>query len=216
MVGRARFLSRLGHNVLLVDLPAHGESTGDRITFGPGEAMGVQAALADMKRTWPGEALAVIGVSLGAAATVMAGPDDHVHAVVLESMYPTIDDAVADRLRIYLGPWGPALAPLLLWQFSWRIGVATSALRPVDQIAALHAPVLIASGALDRRTPLSETQRIFDAAAPEKELWIVDGAAHVDLHAFASAAYEARVGDFLQRQLRAGVHPLVQAVAAPL
>jgi len=201
MTARARFLNRLGYSVVWVDLPAHGESTGDRITFGAREAQGVQAALAYMKRQLPDEALGIIGVSLGAAATVMAGPDRQVHAIVLESMYPTISDAVSNRLRIYLGPGGQALAPLLFWQFSWRLGVSPSALRPIDHVADLHAPVLIASGALDRRTPVLETQRIFDAALPEKELWIVEGAAHVDLHAFAPNLYEARVGNFLQRHL---------------
>ena len=32
MVDRAKFLSKLGYGILLVDLPAHGESSGDRIT----------------------------------------------------------------------------------------------------------------------------------------------------------------------------------------
>jgi fermentation-respiration switch protein FrsA (DUF1100 family) len=36
-----------------------------------------------------------------------------------------------------------------------------------------------------------------------KELWIVEGAQHVDLHAFGPAAYEARVGAFLDRYVGA-------------
>jgi dienelactone hydrolase len=48
MLGRARFLVREGYAALLVDLPAHGESTGERI--------------------------GIIGVSLGAASTVLAQP----------------------------------------------------------------------------------------------------------------------------------------------
>lgn len=40
------------------------------------------------------------------------------------------------------------------------------------------------------------------ARASDKSLWIVQGAAHVDLHAFAVADYERRVGGFLQYRLR--------------
>jgi len=41
----------------------------------------------------------VIGVSLGAASLVLAKPDPAPSAVVLESMYPTIEEAVSNRLR---------------------------------------------------------------------------------------------------------------------
>jgi pimeloyl-ACP methyl ester carboxylesterase len=202
MTQRAGFLHRLGYSVLWIDLPAHGESSGDRITFGALEARGVKAALAYLESEMPQEAIGVIGVSLGAASMVLAGQDPRVRAVVLESMYPTIDDAVVNRLRHYLGPVGASLAPLLLWQLPMRTGIDTAQLRPVARIGALHAPVFIISGSKDWHTTAAETQRIFDAASQSRQLWIVDGAAHVDLHGFGPAAYEERVGAFLAQHLR--------------
>ena len=74
MLERARFLHRLGYAVLLVDLPAHGASAGQRITFGLAEAEGAKAALAYLARELPAERAGVIGVSLGAAALVLARP----------------------------------------------------------------------------------------------------------------------------------------------
>lgn len=203
MLGRARFLQRAGHASLLLDLQAHGESPGERITFGAREAAGVHAALQHLRRTLPGERMAVIGVSLGAAATVLAQPRPAPDAVVLESMYPTLEDAVADRLALHLGRWGAALAPTLLWQVPLRLGVGLHELRPLDRIGALGAPVLVASGSEDRHTPWPETQRLFEAAAAPKALWRVEGAAHVDLHDFDPAAYEARILRFLRAHLQA-------------
>src|SRR5579862_9489897 len=55
MVGRARFLHRAGYGVLLFDLQAHGESTGNRITFGAKEARDVEAAIDVMHTKAPGE-----------------------------------------------------------------------------------------------------------------------------------------------------------------
>lgn len=202
MMARAGFLHRIGYSVLLIDLPAHGESSGHRITFGVREAQGVEAVLAFMAREMPGEPIGVIGVSLGAASFVLSNIDAPVRAVVLESMYPTIDDAVANRLTHYLGPPGALLAPLLLWQLPLRTGISTMQLRPVERIGALQAPLLIACGAQDRHTTLKEAQRIFDAAPQPRELWIVQGAAHVDLHAFAPQDYENRVGAFLGHYLQ--------------
>ncbi|HKD26945.1 MAG TPA: alpha/beta fold hydrolase [Xanthobacteraceae bacterium] len=204
MLGRARFLNRLGYGILLIDLPAHGESPGEHITFGAREAEGVRAALAFLERNQPGEPVGVIGVSLGAASLVLAKPDPAPSAVVLESMYPTIEEGVSNRLRIYLGDYGAHLAPLLVEQLPLRLGIAPAQLHPIEQTGALHCPILIISGSADSHTRLVETQRIFAATPPPKELWIVDGAAHVDLHAFAPAAYETKVAEFLRKYLR---HP---------
>lgn len=202
MLARARFLGREGYATLLIDLPAHGESSGDRITFGAREAAGVQAALAYLRRAWPGERVGVIGVSLGAAAAVLARPSPAPDAVVLESMYPTIEEAAADRVTQRLGRWSTGLAQPLLWLLPLQAGVRTDQLRPIDRIGGLAAPVLVASGAEDRHTRWNETLRIFEAAAEPRELWRVDGVAHVDLHAARPAQYEAKILAFLGRFLR--------------
>lgn len=207
MLGRARFLARGGYTVLLIDLPGHGESGGDRITFGAREKDGVQAALAWLRQQTPGERIGAIGVSLGAAALVLAHPSPRLDAVVLESMYPTIDEAVANRLRSRLGAPGAWSTPLLVQQLPWRIDVAPAQLRPIVDIGQLTSPTFIISGTVDTQTPALETQRIFAASHAEKQLWLVDGAAHVNLHAYAGTAYEQRVGSFLARHLRR--HPEV-------
>jgi uncharacterized protein len=202
MTDRARFLKKAGYSVLLIDLPAHGESPGERITFGAREGAGVLAALDYLRRELPNERIGVIGVSLGAASLVLCRPAPPADAVILESMYPTITDAVADRLAIRLGHVGRPLAPLLLWQLPWRVGVTTDDLRPIDAIAALDAPVLITAGTADKHTTWRETEQIYAAAHAPKELWAVNGAAHVDLHRFGGAQYEARVSEFFQAHLR--------------
>jgi uncharacterized protein len=203
MAGRARFLQARGYAVLLIDLPGQGASTAHAVTFGLREADGVRAALAYLRERAPGQRIGVIGVSLGAASFVLCRDCAPVDAVVLESMYPTIDEAVADRLRMRLGPVGGPLSALLLWQLPARLDIHARQLRPIDHVAALHAPVLVAAGSADQHTTLPETQRLFAAASMPKSLWVVQGAAHVDLHDFAPAEYERRVGAFLASHLRA-------------
>ena len=202
MVDRAKFLNRLGYGILAIDLPAHGESTGNRITYGAHEAEGVKAALSFLARSQPSERIGVIGVSLGAASLVLSKPSPAPSAVVLESMFPTIEEAASDRLRTYLGAPAAIFATLLVEQLPLRLGISLAQLHPIEETSALHCPTLIASGSVDRHTTLEETKRIFDAASEPKELWIVEGAAHVDLHAFTPHAYEARVGAFLAKYLR--------------
>jgi alpha-beta hydrolase superfamily lysophospholipase len=209
MVERARFLHAQGYGVLLVDLPGQGESLAPVVTFGLREADGVRVALKWLRARAPGQRIGVIGTSLGAAALVLCRDCPPVDAVVLESMYPTIEEAVEDRLRMRVGALGRPLAKLLLWQLPLRLDIAPSQLHPIARLPALNAPVLIASGSADRHTTLPETQRLFAAAREPKSLWVVEGAEHVDLHAFAPVEYERRIGGFLARHL-AG-----QALAAP-
>jgi len=201
MIGRAGFLRRAGYASLLVDLPAHGESSGARIGLGATEAPAVAAALAHLRDRLPGAPLAVIGVSLGAAAFVLADLQPRPAAVVLESMYPTLHDAVANRLELRLGDAGRVLAAPLLWQLPLRLGVAASALEPVRHLPALATPVAIAAGTRDRHTTWAETRRLYAAARMPKELWSFPGIAHEDLHRHAPALYEARVLAFLGRHL---------------
>ena len=136
MLGRALALHSAGYSVLLIDLPAHGESSGDRISFGVREGAGVEAALAYLRQELPTDYIGVIGVSLGAASLVLSHPSPAPDAVVLESMYPTISEAVNDRLEMRLGAWGTRLAPLLLWQHRRERPTAVVLLDGVDE--AVH------------------------------------------------------------------------------
>ncbi len=202
MLERAKFLVQAGYSVLLIDLPGHGESSGKRITFGAHEGAGVVAAMNYLHRELPDERVGVIGVSLGAASLVLSHPQPAPDAVVLESMYPTIEEATKDRLALRLGAAGSALSPLLLWQLRLQLGVSAKELRPIDSIAALGCPVLIASGTRDMHTTWSETQRIYSVASAPKELWAVEGAAHVDLYRYDAIQYQRRILEFFSRYLR--------------
>src|SRR6266542_817458 len=92
MIGRAKFLHRLGYSVLLIDLPAHGESAAEHITYGWNESEGVKTAIGYLSHEFPDERIGVIGVSLGAASLVLSDPSPALSAVVLESMFPTISE----------------------------------------------------------------------------------------------------------------------------
>lgn len=202
MLDRARFLRREGYAVLLADLQAHGESDGDRIAFGAREAGDVGAMLDVLARLAPGERQAAIGWSLGGAALVLGDAPPRLSALVLEAVYPTIEAALDNRMRRFLGPAGPLLSPLLMMQLAPRIGVAPRALAPIARLPALCAPVMIVNGSKDRHTTRAEAEAMFAAAPAPKALLIVEGAAHVDLHRHAPARYEAEVGAFLRTRLR--------------
>jgi len=202
MLGRARFLHAAGYSVLLIDLQAHGETPGKHIGFGLPESRDVRTAIAWLREHLPDQPIGVIGVSLGGAAAILGEPAAHADALVLESVYSSIERAVENRLAIRLGPAGRQLAPLLLWQIEPRLGIPTARLQPLQAITRLQSPLLLIAGSDDQHTVLAESQALFARAPSPKSLWIVDGAGHQDLQQFSPQCYQTTVLAFLQRYLR--------------
>jgi uncharacterized protein len=200
MLGRAKLFRDAGFSVLLIDFQAHGESRGSHITFGYLERHDVSAAIAFAKEKNPDHPLGIVGSSLGGAATLLGAPRE-IDALVLEAVYPTIGEAVDDRCRMRLGPFGFMLRTLLLLQLQPRLGISPSDLRPIEKIADVGCPVLVTAGDLDRHTTLPETERLFAAACEPKELVIFRGAAHVDLLSYDRELYEEKVLAFFERHL---------------
>src|SRR5262245_46674030 len=206
MLRRARLLHAEGFAVLLFDFQAHGESTGTRITFGHREGRDAAAAIAYLHARQPNERVSVIGSSLGGAAALLAPAPLDVDALVLEAVYSEIGAAIENRIIAVLGPAGAAVAPPVAGLFKLVLppflGVSASDLRPIDRIAQVRAPVLVAGGMLDDRTSIVETRRMFARANEPKQLWVVPRARHYDLEGFAPDEYRSHVLAFMLATLR--------------
>lgn len=203
MLSRARLLRQYGYSSLLIDLQGHGESPGERLTFGHREAAGAHAAVALLRARPDCGKVAVIGQSLGGAAALLGERPLEVDAMVLEAVYSDIELAARNRLQMRFGALGDWLLPLLTLQLQPRLGVSIEQLKPIERIDEVRSPLLLMAGSDDRHTTLSESQRLFAAANQPKRLWVVPGAAHVDLHRFAPQAYRAELIGFLEAHLGA-------------
>ena len=210
MLPVARRFARDGFAILLFDFQAEGESDGDRISIGFRESDDARAALDFLKRSAPGEKVGAIGSSMGGAAALLGTAPLAVDALVLEAVYPTIEQATAARVSLQLGSiaggfgrsLGRPCAPLLLWQLRPWLGIGPEQLRPVAAVGNVHAPLLVVIGDHDRFLPIEEGRRLFDAAPEPKELWIVPGADHESIEWSRREEYERRVGEFFRRWLR--------------
>src|SRR5512140_1012884 len=201
MISRAEFLRKRGYAVLMIDFQSHGENRGRRITYGDLESRDVTGAIQYLHHKLPGEKVAVLGVQMGADALVLTEDRPAVDAVVLEQMYPTINRAIASRVRNNIGPLAPLFSWLVMVEMQSQNEIPPNRLSAIDRMSAIGAPVLIINGTDDHHTTIDEARAELAAAAPPKELWAVEGAGHVNLHEFAKDEYERRVGDFIARYL---------------
>ncbi len=201
MVSRSLFLKENSITSLLIDLQAHGETPGKMITFGLKESRDAENGVEFLSKVEKCNKILAIGQSLGGASALLGKEPINVDAFILESVYPTIEDAVEDRLEIRLGGLGRLLAPLIYLQIPLRIDRNLSEFRPIDVLKKVKVPVFIIGGTKDKRTKPEETKRMYEAVQSEKKLWLVEGASHEDIFSFDKVDYERKVLDFIKDML---------------
>jgi pimeloyl-ACP methyl ester carboxylesterase len=202
----AAWLASLGYATLAIDFRGHGQSSVKPRTFGLSEALDAQAAFAWLKQRQDNAPVAIIGISLGGAASLLgeAGPIP-ADALILQAVYPDIRRAIRNRIasRTSAGI-GYLLEPLLSFQAPLRFGAWPSRLSPIKAVPRYRGPVLVIGGEQDRSTPPGETRAMFSAARGQKSLWLVSTGDHATICDLTSPAYRAHVRAFL-----------VQAIGGP-
>ncbi|MDE1465894.1 alpha/beta hydrolase [Spartinivicinus poritis] len=202
MLSRAKFLYQAGYSVMLFDLRAHGASDGEYKTFGYLETKDAELAIRFFKRQANLKIVGIIGTSLGGAATVLSDMPLPVEAIVIESVYPTIEKAIINRLTARMGKWGAYFEPLLSYQLPLRLGIKATNLQLVKKVGNIMKPFLVIGGEQDTRTTLEDTQWLYNNInSSSKSLWIVPGVGHANFHHVVKAIYEKRVLTFLYQYL---------------
>ncbi|HYX41452.1 MAG TPA: MFS transporter, partial [Pyrinomonadaceae bacterium] len=110
MLDRGIELWRAGYGVLLYDLRRHGRSPAEFSTIGYDERHDVAAAVAFVRTRAPGEKIVLMGVSMGAAATLLAAAeaanDKDIIAVVADSSFLSFADTVRHHVSLIHLPRG--------------------------------------------------------------------------------------------------------------
>ncbi|MEK6974788.1 MAG: alpha/beta fold hydrolase [Candidatus Thermoplasmatota archaeon] len=175
--GWVEWLLRNGFEVLTFDFAPFGASRGGS-TYLHEDVLG---AVAFARRWSGGQPVHVIGLSIGAFATVNASPHLDVDSLVLESPYPTFNAWYGRGW----GKWAMAL-------FDRLFPRTANVIQAHRNIANARAPrILVAASPTDDVTPARLSRIVFDAA-PARARWLdVPGTKHLGL--FADAGYRAAV-----------------------
>ncbi|MDF7777304.1 alpha/beta fold hydrolase [Sphingomonas sp. AOB5] len=196
----AIWLSRQGYATLTVDFRGHGGSSMAQRSFGLREGEDARAAFEWLKREQKGAPVAIIGISLGGAASLIGerGPVP-ADALILQAVYPDIRHAIHNRIATRLTD-APAylLEPLLSYQSRLRFGVWPDRLSPRDALKRYPGPVMVIGGIEDRSTPPDETRAIYAAAPGRRALWLVPHGDHPAVCGLETAEYRRRVLAFLR------------------
>lgn len=189
-----------GFAQMLFDFTGRGESDGEVITLGAHEAGDLRSAL-DALAARPEIdplRLAVGGRSMGAvAALFLAAEDARVKALVLDSPFADLAALVDRTLAGRHIP--PALVrPLLFEVAGWRAHYTPGAVRPIEAIRKVKAPILLFHGGKDTLVPFDDALAFAAAAAGPFTLVPLEG---IDHNTPRPATYQDRIVLFLTHTL---------------
>ena len=193
-----------GFDVLMVDLRAHGESEGERVTIGYREVRDVRGALSWLARRGfdPGRVV-LHGWSMGGAAVVQAAPGTGVGAVVEESAYADLPPLLRERLPEVSGL--PAFfTPGIFLVGKLSLGIDPWAVRPVEEAERLSregVPFMIIHSRDDEVVPFEHAETLA-RAYPGATFWEVEGYGHVGAHEHPE--YRERLSAFLDQSVVPG------------
>ena len=199
-------LSRRGYFVLLFDFRAHGESSGSRSSLGHHEQRDIAAVL-DFLRSRPEvdpKRIGIYGFSMGASTAILAAARTHAFsAVVADSAFTSLKDMARSAITgFYRLPSFPFLQ-LSMIAYELYFQTRIDNISPASVIKDISpAPVFIIAGDGDRLVPAENGRKLFAAAKEPKELWIIPNADHGATLAAAGSAYEKRVGEFFDKNLK--------------
>jgi pimeloyl-ACP methyl ester carboxylesterase len=203
MLGRGLRLWREGYGVLLYDLRRHGRSGGAYSSVGYFERLDVLAAMRHARAREPENRVALVGLSMGAAATLLAAAEAEARgeapfAVVAESAFLSFADTARHHVSLTPIPTFP-FAPLLVQFTAWRLGFDADDFDVRGAVGRLDRPVLFVGAGADNRMP---TATVLDPLAgasrhPLSRKLVVEGARHGRAYDSAPDEYTKAVLEFL-------------------
>ncbi|GBC90586.1 Monoacylglycerol lipase [bacterium HR14] len=177
----AKALWEVGFHCLVFDFRASGKSEGKITTIGDLERLDVLSAVDLAERTAPGLPIVVYGASMGAAAALLAAAEDtRIRAVVADSAYARLSDAIEDWWRGSMGNGAALLLKPSQWIGTLLTRRSPQQVAPEEVVAQIAPrPLLIIHGTHDRLITPRHAQRLFERAGEPKRLWWAEGCEHV-------------------------------------
>jgi len=201
-----------GYHVLAYDQRSHGESDTALLTYGPGEADDLLAAVAWLAGRPEVDAgrIGALGFSLGGGGVIHAaareGRPCPFRAVVLEGVFAESSDVGRFLLQRRLGRVAGYLVGVLVFNVGtwlWSLGRFRHA-RPVDHAPHVGCPLMIIRGGNDHMVPEDSAERLIAAAGTRCTVWRTPDGGHTTALETHPEAYRERVLAFLDQRLGCG------------
>ena len=195
----------MGYNFMSVDHVATGDSEGKYIGFDYFESQDMMLWIKYLTERF-GEDIKIIlhGVSMGGATVCKMSSDvpEQVKLIISDCAYTSADEEfinVANSIGVN------KTAPFIFAVFNKMnqllagYDIKETDVRP--NVAKAKVPMLFVHGDADDFVPTRMVYELFDACTSEKDILIVEGAAHAESILIGSEKYKAKLKEFISKYL---------------
>lgn len=202
-----KFFKEEGYEALVLDMRAHGYSSGDVIGLGFTEVHDFDAIIDWVKAQddYNDEEIILYGLSMGGSAAInAAAKNEEVDAVIAVSAFEAFESQIVDYMKDGGVPsfirslYKPAFKIVLTGKY--RMNPSKNS--PIQTISQIDSrPMLIIHGDEDDQTSVRHAYNLKEKAGENAELWIIEGKGHFvveDILADESDWYRQNIIKFLK------------------
>lgn len=201
VLDRAAFFRKQGYDTLVFDFRRHGDSEGEAVTLGYHERRDFLGAVDYLRARKPGTRVVLYGVSMGAAASLLAASESSdIDAVIADSSFSSLEDTVVRHLELIFNAPRFPFADSLLFFLGQRGDFDHADFDLERAVAAMEGqPILIVAGEDDRRMPMEGQRRLFEASTHRQSRFeSFADAGHGAAYRTDPEGYEAMLVEFLE------------------
>lgn len=198
-----------GWNVCSIDLRAHGESGGNRMTMGVREAQDLALWIDCLIRRYGTTRLVLHGISLGGAVVLLYGGTERhipgaVWGIVSDSSFGRYASSIEEVLIHIVGSRFVSRAIVVgahLWSLVFS-GVGFSGMCPQRVIGRIPVPVLLFHGQDDALVPIDSVRSLLEhRQKPGDETVIIPGAPHIGAYFYSPGRYIEAIRNLYRRKI---------------
>ena len=202
MYGYAYWYWMNGYSVLAPDFRCQGESEGDYIGLGATDSKDLAGWIGLILQRDPQAEIVLHGLSMGASTALLyCGQEnvpDNIKAVISDCAFTDAYSMFKEKIGSWFHlPAFPVVDSAEL-MIRLRAGYDLKETSPLKAVSTSSVPTLFIHGEEDRMIPVSMCRELYDAAACEKEIMIVEGAGHAQAADKDPARYFEEVEKFLR------------------
>lgn len=206
MLPFAERFAAAGFRCVVYDSRAHGDSSGERVTYGARETDDLRRVLAGARKLAGPQGLGPVGLlgySLGGAVSLQAQPDlPEVRALCSVSAFAELSPVVTTQASHLWNGVGTPLLPVVRMETRLQADFDPWAIRPLDAAASITCPVLLVHGSKDAIVPVDQARQLASALGSHcRETVIIPTGTHGNVFTEGGEALWQRMAVFFAREL---------------
>lgn len=200
----AKHYYELGYNVIAPSMNGHADSETQRITMGWEDRLDIIDWINYIAEDYPNSKIIVHGVSMGSATTMMALGEnlpENVKVAIADCGFTSIWDIFDQKIsKVVNIPGDPILKSAntvnkVISGFDFKKASA------IDQLKKATTPTLFIHGEEDTFVPFEMLQKLYDAAACEKDIVTIPEAPHARNSIVNPELYWTSVDNFIKKYI---------------